>query len=168
VNTNIRKFGGNPNRVFIMGHSAGAQLVALVATDPQYLKAHGLTPAKNLAGVMPIDTASYDLAANDIRFVERRIEDAFGTNPEVLKSASPLQIVKPYLPYPPFILAVVEERTTALQQTRALASKLPSARVITRSYPGSSELEAHAKINQELADMNSTMTRQFMAFVGIK
>lgn len=37
--------GIDRNRLFLMGHSAGAHLVALVSTDGRYLAAHGLTPA---------------------------------------------------------------------------------------------------------------------------
>jgi len=39
VQKNIARHGGNPKRIFLMGHSAGAQLAALLCTDPRYLKA---------------------------------------------------------------------------------------------------------------------------------
>jgi acetyl esterase/lipase len=38
---NIDRFGGDPDRLFVMGHSAGAHLAALVAMDPKWLKQHG-------------------------------------------------------------------------------------------------------------------------------
>lgn len=50
---NIHKYGGDPRKVFLAGHSAGGYLAAMVAMDPQWLKAHGLT-AMDLAGVMPV------------------------------------------------------------------------------------------------------------------
>jgi acetyl esterase/lipase len=40
---NICKYGGNPNRLFIAGHSAGGHLAALLATDDAYLRAEGCT-----------------------------------------------------------------------------------------------------------------------------
>jgi acetyl esterase/lipase len=43
-----------------MGHSAGAHLVALLATDERYLARVGLSQA-DLAGVLPIDGAAYDV-----------------------------------------------------------------------------------------------------------
>ncbi len=89
VHKNIDTHGGDPKRIFLLGHSAGAQLVALVATNPKYLKAHDLTP-QTLAGVMPIDTASYELAATRTLLVRKMIRDAFGDKPEVLAEASPL------------------------------------------------------------------------------
>ncbi len=51
-------WGGDPNRIFIAGHSAGAQIAALLATDPRYLKEHGMEPSQ-LAGVIGI-SGPYD------------------------------------------------------------------------------------------------------------
>jgi len=44
VHNHIAEYGGDPTRVFLLGHSAGAHLVALVATTPDYLQAHQLSP----------------------------------------------------------------------------------------------------------------------------
>lgn len=38
----IAEYGGDPNRIYLMGQSAGAQIAALVALDPRYLQAVGL------------------------------------------------------------------------------------------------------------------------------
>ena len=45
----IARFGGDPARVFVMGHSAGAYNAAMVALDPRWLQASGASPAM-LAG----------------------------------------------------------------------------------------------------------------------
>lgn len=39
---NISRFGGNPTRLYLMGHSAGAHIAALLTLDPRYLSAVGL------------------------------------------------------------------------------------------------------------------------------
>ena len=39
VHRSIAKYGGDPKRIFVGGHSAGAQLAALICTDDRYLKA---------------------------------------------------------------------------------------------------------------------------------
>jgi len=39
---NIADYGGDPSHLYVAGHSSGAHLGALVATDPQYLAAHGM------------------------------------------------------------------------------------------------------------------------------
>ena len=41
---NIERFGGDPHRIFIAGHSAGAYNAAMVAFDPRWLAAYGLAP----------------------------------------------------------------------------------------------------------------------------
>lgn len=51
-------WGGDPNRIYIAGHSAGAQIAALLATDPRYLHAHGIEPTE-LAGVIGL-SGPYD------------------------------------------------------------------------------------------------------------
>jgi acetyl esterase/lipase len=48
---NARAFGGDPARLFLMGHSAGAQIAALLGTDARYLRARGLR-LRDLAGVV--------------------------------------------------------------------------------------------------------------------
>ena len=53
VQTNVAKHGGDPARVFVAGHSAGAYNAAMLAFDPSYLRAAGVPPAavKGLIGL---------------------------------------------------------------------------------------------------------------------
>lgn len=37
------KYGADPGKLFVMGHSAGAHIAAMLSTDPRYLSAHGMT-----------------------------------------------------------------------------------------------------------------------------
>ncbi|MFC0677345.1 alpha/beta hydrolase [Lysobacter korlensis] len=55
---NARRYGGDPSRVFVAGHSAGAQIAALIATDARYLQPHGLSP-RDLAGAIGL-SGPYD------------------------------------------------------------------------------------------------------------
>lgn len=50
---NAAQYGGNPNQVFVAGHSAGGYLAAMVAMDEKYLAAYGVKTSQ-LAGVIPI------------------------------------------------------------------------------------------------------------------
>ena len=62
VHDHIAEYGGDPKRLFIMGHSAGAQLAALICTDDRYLKAEGLSLAI-IKGCVPVDGDTYDVPA---------------------------------------------------------------------------------------------------------
>ncbi len=54
--------GGDPSRLFLAGHSAGAQIAALLGTDRRYLAAHGMKPAE-LTGVIGL-SGPYDFLIN--------------------------------------------------------------------------------------------------------
>lgn len=99
VHKNIAQYGGNPEKIFVMGHSAGGHLIALLALDEKYLRAHGLTLAA-ITGAIPI-SGIYDVTidppapANIYRIV-------FGTDPQVRRDASPITHVGPNKP--PFLI----------------------------------------------------------------
>ena len=166
VHNNIGKYGGDPKRVFLLGHSAGAHLVALVATAPNYLKAHDLTPKSVLAGVMAIDTASYDLTTTRTPLVQKMIADAFGKDSDILKGASPLlHARKNPAACPPFIIAAVKQRSEAVEESKALNAALPKSTLVVVDYPGSGQLAAHGLIAKELTDFEKDLTKRLLAFV---
>jgi len=56
---NIQQYGGDPNEIFVAGHSAGAQLAALSSLDTTYYKTWGTeNPVK---GIILIDPAGLDM-----------------------------------------------------------------------------------------------------------
>ena len=59
VTDSIAKYGGNPQRIFIMGHSAGGHLAELINADPQYFKAVGIT--NPIKGVILNDAFGLDM-----------------------------------------------------------------------------------------------------------
>lgn len=167
VRKNIAGHGGDPGKIFLLGHSAGAHLVALVATHPEYLKAHGLTPSTALAGVMSIDTASYDLNSTRSPLVRKMINDAFGRDPVVLAEASPLTQAKKHPGMnPPFIIATARQRPEAIEESEALQKALPRCQLIEMDYPGMGQLKAQAQIALDLLDLNQSLTKQLISFVG--
>jgi acetyl esterase/lipase len=58
VRDHAREFGGDPNKIFVWGHSAGASLVAIMVSHPQFVKATGGT----LAGAI-ITSGQYEFKA---------------------------------------------------------------------------------------------------------
>lgn len=61
VQQNAARYGGDPESVFVLGHSAGAYLATLLAFDPRYLAEQGLRPL-DLRGVVSV-SAFFDVAA---------------------------------------------------------------------------------------------------------
>lgn len=59
VRTNIAARGGDPEKIFLLGHSSGATLVALVGSDERFLAKHRMNPG-DLAGVMPMGSIMWD------------------------------------------------------------------------------------------------------------
>lgn len=90
------EFGGDPQRIFLAGHSAGAHMVALLGTDPRYLAPHGLQP-RDLRGVIGI-AGPYDflpLTADDLI-------DMFSSDPALQAQSQPVNFVDG--DEPPFLL----------------------------------------------------------------
>lgn len=50
---NIARYGGDSNKVFVAGHSAGGYLTAMVGMDPRWLAGEGLSN-RRLAGLIPV------------------------------------------------------------------------------------------------------------------
>src|SRR5262249_37788166 len=83
---NAAKYGGDPSKIFLIGHSAGAHLVALVGVDPNYLGRYTMAP-KDLSGIICLDGAGYD-APQEMKWFDARggpvakmFHSAFNKNP---------------------------------------------------------------------------------------
>ena len=150
------ELGFDPARVVLMGHSAGAHLAALVATDEQYLKAAGLSFA-SLKGVIPIDGAGYDvakqMAGNAPRLLQAKYEAAFGNDPARQRALSPTFAAAGGAGHlPPFLLIHVQ-RPDGVAQAEELEAALKSAgaEVARQGFAGEG-LMGHLEINRRLGD----------------
>ena len=67
---NVATFGGDPRRLFVMGHSAGAYIAAMLALDPQWLNGIGLEANRDIAGLIGV-SGPYDfLPLRDLVLVD--------------------------------------------------------------------------------------------------
>ncbi len=124
---NAARLGGDPDRIFVMGHSAGAHIAALLGTDARYLRAVGLAP-KDLAGVIGWSGAYDFLPITDIDLV-----DVFGTG-ELWPASQPVNHVDG--DEPPFLLVHGSDDDVVLPGNSAsLAAKLRAAGVRVRHVP---------------------------------
>ena len=125
-----RQLGLDPDRIMLIGHSAGAHLVALVGTDPAYLAAHRI-PIPAIDGVVPLDGAGYDvprqLAAAG-PFLRRIYVNAFGEDPAYRRRVSPITHAAGPNAAHFLILHVASRPDDAGAQSAALGAALRQAR----------------------------------------
>ena len=145
--------GIDPRRIVLMGHSAGAHLVALVGTDERYLKSAGLSFG-NIAGVIPIDGAAYDVPAQmreGPAVMRATYTQAFGTDAARQRALSPT--VQAAAPNAPAFLLLYVQRADGVRQAKALGAALEAggSRVEHGSFPGQG-LQGHMEINRRLGD----------------
>lgn len=140
-------------KVVLMGHSAGAHLVALVGTDPQYLRAAGLSYA-DIKGVIPLDGAAYNVAEQmdeNALLMGDTYAQAFGTDPERQKALSPT--LHAAAPNAPSFLILHVQRRDGTAQSKGLGEALRRAGTdaTVQGFDGRG-LQGHAEINRKLGD----------------
>ncbi len=127
---NAARFGADPGRLFLVGHSAGAYNAAMIALDPRYLARLGSSRSivKGVAALAgPYDFLPLD---KDVAI------EAFGQTAD-LASTQPVNFVS--RDAPSMLLVTGTDDTTVFpRNTFALADKLKAAgaRVAVRTYPG--------------------------------
>jgi acetyl esterase/lipase len=94
VKQHINRHGGDPGRILVIGHSAGAYLAALVATDPSYLAAHKLS-TKDIAGAVPVAGFFW---VEKTGVAPDRPKTVWGTEEAAWKAASPARYLRRDLP----------------------------------------------------------------------
>lgn len=144
-------WGADRDRVVLMGHSAGAHLVALLAADPQLARAAGATPAR--AAVL-LDSAAYDVARLMRDRHPRLYDRAFGKDPAGWKDASPYdRLSRQALP----MLAVCSTRHAvgACAQARKFSEKAATVGVHVQVLP---QALSHMEINRRLGQASDYTT----------
>jgi arylformamidase len=165
---NVRGYGGDPDRLVLIGHSAGAHLASLVGVDPSFSSAYGV-PARSVRGVVSLDTAAFDVAAKADPARSRRPQlywNAFGTPREEAAeprwaSASPINLADRC---DPAFLLVTQRRPSRVAENGAMLRALGNRRsdsLVTVPLD-------HAGINRMLGNPRDTTreTEAVMEFVG--
>lgn len=135
-------WGGDPARVILMGHSAGAHLVALLNANPSLAQAQGARPWR---GAVALDSA----AMNVVQIMEGRhprfYDRAFGPSVAGWTAASPtLQLTAVA---PPLLAVCSSQRKDACPQAEGLRQR--AATLGTRVDVLPQDL-SHSEINQRL------------------
>jgi len=116
VQRHAREWGGDPTRVVLMGHSAGAHLVALLDASPDLAKAQG---ARRWLGTVSLDAGAIDvpalMGAPHAKFYDR----VFGRDAGYWRSVSPLDQLSRGAP--PLLLVCSSRREASCPHNQAFA-----------------------------------------------
>jgi arylformamidase len=159
---NIAAYGGDPQQLYLMGHSSGGQLAALVATDESYLAVYGLKP-NILRGVILLEAAGLDIPATMSPSSTFMYETAFGSAPRIWADASPINHVAPGKDTPPFLVCIsgqISEWTGTGQQfaTKLNAAGIPAELVVDMD-------KTHNSINEDIGTPSDHITDYILAFM---
>jgi arylformamidase len=173
VHANISQHGGDPQRVWVMGHSAGAQLAALICTDDRYLKSEGV-PFSILKGCVPVDGDTYDVPAIiETAETRRRVHgqpqakfghrEKFGNDPAKHRDFSAVTHVTKGKGIPPFLILHVAEHPDNSAQAFRLGAVLKEAGVPVKVF-GARETN-HNRINDHLGIEGDASTKELFEFM---
>ena len=168
VHDHVAKYQGDPNRIFVMGHSAGAHLAALVATDVRRLAKHGKT-LQILKGVICLDTAAYDIAkylGEDLagRTARAIYTNAFGFEAEGWKDASPQRFLGKKKNIPPMLVFHTKDRKEVAALSKGFVQGLRSIDVPAAAIYAADK--SHAGINECIGRKGDPYTALIMRFLA--
>jgi len=168
IANNIGEYGGDVKKMVLVGHSAGAHLIALLATNPLYLSTHNL-PATMFNCVVPVDTTNFDLTqpqqGKRAQLIQHYRDETFGKQKGKLVDASPTLLVKKGKRYPPFFLYVTAERPEAVKETRIFATTLEKSGNFARNITIDKGL-THRDMGQAIFDPRSKIYKDIMGVFG--
>ncbi|MEZ5386849.1 MAG: alpha/beta hydrolase [Prosthecobacter sp.] len=173
VQKHITDYGGDPKRVLVGGHSAGAQLAAILCTDDRYLKEVG-SDFSCLIGCVPVDGDTYDIPAM-IEMAETRARVhgfpmpkyghrlKFGNDPALYKDFSAVTHVAKGKGIPPFLILYVAHHPDNTAQAQRFGAVLKEAGVPVTLFGGRDT--HHVKLNNDLGLASDPATKVLAAFV---
>lgn len=173
VHANIARRGGDPDRIFLMGHSAGAQLAALLCVDSRHIEAEGV-PRSAIQGCVPVDGDSHDVPLQVATATARRLSlkqpppkmghpEKFG-NLQKQRELSAVNHVGPFKGIPPFLLIHVADHTDTTAQAYRLWAALDQAGIRATLF----EVEGtdHVKLDRNLGLEGDAATKALFEFAA--
>lgn len=137
-----KSWGGDPSKFILIGHSAGAHLVAYLAADPKFAYKYG---AKPWLGTISLDSAALDVVEtmNSIHFP--LFDNAFGTDQEYWKKTSPFHQLNNTAT--PFLAICSDKRDISCKQAFKFINRIKSFKIPANVIE---ENLGHMEINQNL------------------
>jgi acetyl esterase/lipase len=173
VHKNIAKHGGDPARISVGGHSAGAQLAALICTDDRLLKNEGV-PFTVLKGCIPVDGDTYDIPKIILTAEHRQAvyggkmptfghRQKFGNDPEKHIDFSAVTHVAKGKGIPPFLIFYFSGNADTRAQAQRLEEVLKAAGIPAKSY-GKNDSN-HNRLNDDIGKPGDPTTEELYKFL---
>lgn len=162
VESHARQWGGDPQKIILMGHSAGAHLVSLISADPQKYVSLGLKP---WLGTVSLDTATMDL----VQTMERKhfdfYDDVFGNDKNNWVLNSPFYQLE-HSALPMLLVCSTVREDKPCENNKAFMDK--GAKMGLRIEMSEQALN-HGEINDELGKPNGYTERveRFIRSLGV-
>ena len=163
VKRNIRQHGGDPDRILVTGHSAGAYLAMLLVTDQRWLAAHTLSP-RDIRGVAPVSGFYW---VDKPGVAPDRPKSVWGPDPKVWVDASPTRYLRADLP-PVLILDTDGDEPWRQQQALDLSAALRKAGhkdVTAHKVLGRTHMSVWTEMNDSPTEETSSQILRFAARV---
>ena len=169
----VAEFGGDPERIVIMGHSSGAQLAAYLAIDERPLKSEGLSLSM-FKGCVPVDADTFDIpAVIELATANRKAagkpepkyghREIFGSKLELWIDYSATHHVAAGKGIPPFLILYDSAAALTPDQAKRLEGALTSKGITAKTYGATNT--SHGKINSDLGLPNDPVTAEVVSFL---
>lgn len=165
LHENATHYSADPEKIFMIGHSAGAHLAALVSIDPKYLEKSGGS-LSILDGVVLLDGTGYDinqLMKSGSNKMKEWYTESFGQTKKDWDQASPVNFINPENNIPPFMIAYADEEEPSQKQAILLSKKLSDASVKNKVFHY--EKKNASTLNKELGKETDKPTEDVYRFL---
>ena len=173
VHQNISRYGGDPQRIFVGGHSAGAQLAALICIDDRYLSEVGVS-FDVLSGCVPVDGDTYDIPKIIMTAEFRQTlyggkiftfghRQKFGNDPEKHVDYSAVTHVGKNKGIPEFLILYNSGGPDTTAQARRLEAVLKRSEIQSRTF-GKRDTN-HSRLNNDLGKPDDPATQELYKFL---
>lgn len=173
VHKHIAQYGGDPNQIVVGGHSAGAQLAALICTDDRYLKEQGVSFAA-LKGCIPVDGDTYDIPKIIMTAELRQMiygrplptfghRQKFGNDPGKHVDFSTVTHIAGNKEIPPFLILYFPGNPNTRAQAQLLGESLEAFDIPVTLY-GKRDSN-HSRLNHDLGQADDPATQELYKFL---
>lgn len=165
LHENATHYSADPGKFFLIGHSAGADLAALVSLDEKYLEKSGGS-LSILDGVILLDGTGYDIAQlmkNASPKMKEWYNNSFGKTKKDWDQASPVNFIKTDNNTPPIMIAYTDKEAPSHKQAILLARKLSEANIKNKVFHY--EKKNTTTINKELGKEADKATEDVYRFL---